>query len=134
PPAEIPRSLALAFNEKQNRDQSVFDKILKRTSNNPFLKPENKPLLTTASIKANATEGQLSIMQPQPVAVTPSPTVETPQESQITVPQAAPQENEGQEFNPISAEISGASGVAETSAAPQSIAIPRRASRNTPGS
>ena len=54
PSAKMPQSLALAFNEKQNEDQDVFDRVLKRAVENPFIKPEDKPVVQSASIKADS--------------------------------------------------------------------------------
>ncbi|MEL7430131.1 MAG: hypothetical protein AAFN43_09025, partial [Pseudomonadota bacterium] len=109
PPAEMPRSLALAFNEKQNKDQSVFDTVLKRNASNPFLKPEERPTVLSASIKASATQGPLGILVPEPATVTVSAS-ETP------VPQPQP------EANPISAVVSGAEDNA-----PETVLVPRTA-------
>lgn len=98
PPAEMPRSLALAFNEKQNKDQSAFDTILKRNASNPFVKPEERPTVLSASIKASATQGPLGILVPEPAAVTVSasdtPAVQTqPQVSPVSVEVSNAQDN-----------------------------------------
>ena len=95
PPAKIPRSLALAFNAKQNKDQSVFDKVLKRNAASPFVKPENKPKVLTASIKASATQGSVSILEP-----VKSVNVAVPSTLHTTGT------NETSQANPISAEVS----------------------------
>lgn len=68
PLAKIPQSLALAFNEKQKKDQDVFSKILKRNANSPFVKEEDKPLTLTASIKASATVGPVTTYDPVAIA------------------------------------------------------------------
>ncbi len=103
PPAKTSKSLALAFNEKQSKDQAIFDKILKRAAASPFVKPEYKPLTTNLSIKANPTIGTLAILEPpkpQPVVV---PT--TAPETAATVGETASEPVTTQEFNPISSEI-----------------------------
>lgn len=141
PPTQMPRSLALAFNERQNKDQSIFDKVLKRNASSPFVKAEDKPSLLTASIKANATQGLLTVAKPKPVVVetsAPATTVETPSATpeNVAKPEAA------QELNPISAEIVDASQAdASQTTAPEvitapvsKIAVPEKASRTLPDS
>ncbi|MEO0328454.1 MAG: murein L,D-transpeptidase family protein [Pseudomonadota bacterium] len=108
PSAKTPRSLALAFNEKQEKDQEVFDRILKRDLTNPFLPEEKKPKVQTASIKADPTIGTVAVWEPQPTSI-----VTTPVPSKPDQPSTAPTETvlveakpEGESINPISAEIS----------------------------
>ena len=124
PPAKIPRSLALAFNEKQNKDQSVFDKVLKRAANNPFTAAENRPQISTASIKAEATEGPLEVFVPQPVTVVAAkPDQEQPDETAGNEAVANGETAvETREANPISAEITGLQTDSQ-------IAVPQKATR-----
>lgn len=133
PPTKIPQSLALAFNEKQESDQSVFDKILKKTAENPFIKAEDKPKTLTASIKADATVGELGILVPQP-AVEDVPADSVPSanediaESEQTV---AAEQLEGNDFNPISAEVTGQQvpTTDTTILPPEDVAVPQKAPR-----
>lgn len=149
PPAKMPRSLALAFNEKQNKDQDVFDKVLKKTAANPFLKDELKPKKQSASIKADPTEGPLGILEP------PKPVVEEPvsaEEEKIAEPvvvanadtgaatknvvQVQPKP-EGESINPISAEITGqqvpeAQATNVTVQTVTKVAVPQKAQRSEP--
>ena len=135
PPAKTSQSLALAFNEKQAKDQAIFDKILKRTAASPFVKPEDKPYTTNLSIKADPTIGTLAILEPPK----PEPVVETPAEVVTTV-STSETSNEPvttREFNPISSEIIEGD---QTQTAPQpgtqvtdgqvsTVAIPQQAER-----
>ena len=139
PPAKMPRSLALAFNEKQNKDETVFNKVLKRNASSLFAKEPNNILALSASIKATPTEGVLEIMQPKPVAATASsataneetkPSAETGSETSPTAQRDA---------NPISAEVVGsdasANGVAEESSELSPVsAVPEQAPRVSPAS
>lgn len=136
PPTKMPRSLALAFNEKQNKDQSVFDKVLKRTAASPFVKPEDKPATLDASIKALPTEGVVEILEPQPVAVAVSNPVPadgetSPTQDGTTISGTTTAPQAGPEFNPISAEVSGQSvPVTQVTSEPvTSIAVPKPAER-----
>ena len=142
PPTKTSRSLALAFNEKQSKDQEIFDKILKRNATSPFAKPEFKPLTTNISIKANPTIGKLAILEPpkpQPVVVPVE--VTQPNATAVVAPalttseqtsqQTAEQPVLTQEVNPISSEVEVQSA---NSAATQvkTIAIPQQAERLKP--
>ncbi|MEM9279464.1 MAG: murein L,D-transpeptidase family protein [Pseudomonadota bacterium] len=138
PPAKMPRNLALAFNEKQDKDQSVFDKVLKKTASNPFIKDEDKPKVQVASIKADATVGPVGILEPKPVVQeVPETAVASTDDAantdqQVTV-EAKP---DGESINPISAEITGTQA-ATTSITVQpvtSIAVPQKAQRTEPQS
>ena len=138
PPAKMPRSLALAFNEKQEKDQSVFDKILKKTATNPFIKDEDKPKITVASIKADATVGPLGILEPKPVVVEEVPetavaTTETPASAEDIVVEA---KSDGESINPISAEITGTQKSANNVLVQSvtRIAVPEKAVRTKPAS
>ncbi len=147
PPTKMPRSLALAFNEKQNKDQSVFDKVLKRTASNPFVKPEDRPQTLTASIKAFPTEGSVAILEPTPVTVAVSnpeaATASTPTTSgdapvapsaAATTPEAPSTVNAGQASDPISSEIAGQTPPASQSINQpvSAIAVPKPAQRVAP--
>ncbi len=124
PPAKTSKSLALAFNAKQSKDQAIFDKILKRNATSPFVKPEDRPLSTSLSIKAEPTIGTLAIFEPpkpQPAVVpevTPETTVigaETPAQPIVT-----------QEFNPISSEVVKTQPAPVASqAVPQMVVVPQ---------
>jgi len=65
PPTRQPESIAMAFAEKQKKDQSIFDQVLKRTAASPFIKPELKPQTLSASILADSTEGELMVGKPE---------------------------------------------------------------------
>ena len=96
PPAKTSKSLALAFNAKQSKDQAIFDKILKRNLTSPFVKPEDKPRVANLSIKANPTIGAVSILEPQVVKpVAKSVSSESVDQAPVTT----------QKFNPISSEV-----------------------------
>jgi len=126
PATKMPRSLALAFNQKQDKDQSVFDKILKKNATNLFLKAEDKPTNLSLSIKANPTIGELGILEPKPVVKVAAPTEVQPGASvtsQTAVAQPAVAEavtTPAVSENPISAEI------VETgqTLAPQQVTVP----------
>ena len=135
PPAKTSQSLALAFNEKQAKDQAIFDKILKRTAASPFVKPEDKPYTTNLSIKADPTIGALAILEPPK----PEPVVETPAEVVTTVAtsETANEPVTTREFNPISSEIVEGDQT-QTASQPQTqltdgeistVAIPQQAQR-----
>ena len=139
PAAKTSKSLALAFNEKQSKDQEIFDKILKRNSISPFVKPEDKPLTTNLSIKAEPTIGVVAILEPpkpEPVAVpTEGTAVSKPPEVDILN-----QPSTTQVYNPISAEIVKTQPITN-SEAPQTqssvesipnIAVPVQAKRVEP--
>lgn len=64
PPSKMPKSLALAFNQKQEADQEIFSKILKKNAENPFVKDADKPKDLNLSIKANLTQGPVTIFDP----------------------------------------------------------------------
>jgi murein L,D-transpeptidase YafK len=142
PPTKMPRSLALAFNEKQNKDQSVFDKILKRNSESPFVKPEDKPVLTSMSIKASATQGPIGILEPKPVAVTVSePASVSPDASAVGEAQASSTPETPvttQDANPISSEVSsntdGQATPETVTTTVKQIAVPKPAVRVEPQS
>lgn len=106
PPAKTARSLALAFNAKQSKDQEIFDKVLKRNATSPFVKPEEKPLSLSVSIKASPTLGPISVFDPQA-----SNPVEAP--STVPVPTSAPVEEV--------VEAAVADDGAETAGAPAAI-------------
>ena len=123
PPAKTSQSLALAFNAKQSKDQEIFDKILKRNATSPFVKPEEKPLTTALSIKADPTIGALAILEPpkpQPVTV-PVPVAGAAQANVETLSEPVVT----QDANPISSEIVQN----EVAVAPQVVAIPEQADR-----
>jgi hypothetical protein len=129
PPAKTSQSLALAFNQKQSKDQAIFDKILKRNATSPFVKPEEKPLTMDMSIKADPTIGTLAILEPpkpQPVAV-PVKAVEPTHVSAEQVP--APVAT--QDANPISSEVvqTEVPAAAKQPAETQVVAIPEQAKR-----
>lgn len=86
PPTKTSKSLALAFNQKQTKDQEIFDKILKRTVASPFVKPEDKPFKTNISIRANPTIGALSFLEPATPKLKPASAITTP----VGVPTAKP--------------------------------------------
>ncbi len=73
PSAKMPKSLALAFNKRQDADQEIFNKILKKNAASPFVKEQDKPQSLNVSIKANLTKGPLTIFDPAAVAPTPTP-------------------------------------------------------------
>jgi len=75
PSTNMPRSLALAFNKKQDEDQKKFDSLLKQLQVSPFVKPEDRPKTVSASIKAKPTIGPLAIIAPAP----PPPVVASPE-------------------------------------------------------
>ncbi len=133
PPAKTSKSLALAFNAKQSKDQEIFDKILKRNAASPFVKPEDKPLTTTLSIKAEPTIGTLTILEPpkpQPVAIP----VAAPQTTDETL-NAAEQPVVSQELNPISGKVSTSEAVVSAPVLqPESVVIPQQAQRVEPQS
>jgi murein L,D-transpeptidase YafK len=144
PPSKMPRSLALAFNQKQNKDQAVFDKILKRNATSPFAKPSEIPASTDMSIKAKPTVGALAILepvkpvvvvsQPQQAAVPQEPVNVVPQQKPVTVqevpaqivtPNAEPVVN-----NPVSEQAQPVSGQIETQQSTQQVVVvPQQASR-----
>lgn len=138
PPTKTSRSLALAFNAKQSKDQEVFDKILKRNAASPFVAPELKPLTTNISIKAQPTVGTLAILEPPKPAPVVAPQTVTPAATNSEAVQTQPtQPNVTQEVNPISSEVEGASNVATTPAPtmqplPQSVVVPEQAQRIEP--
>ncbi len=142
PPTKMPRSLALAFNEKQNKDQSVFDKILKRNSESPFVKPEDRPVLASMSIKASATQGPIGILEPKPVAVTVSePASVSPDASAVGEAQASSTPETPvttQDANPISSEVSsntdGQATPETVTTTVKQIAVPKPAVRVEPQS
>ena len=106
PPAKVKQSLALAFNERQDKDQNVFDRILKQNALNPFTK--DKPKITSASIKANPTQGPVSIavpVQPKPVEEVVPETDEKPSTT---------------DHDPIAAEVTPSDG----STSEPSVAVP----------
>ena len=164
PPAKIPRSLALAFNEKQKIDQDVFAKILKKNATSPFVSPEEKPLTLTASIKARATQGPLTVYDPQAIAraeaakalaekeaaeaqaakeaaetqVAKEATEVSTAENQAVIPKS-----DGESINPISAEILGVIPQATQPSSPQAPlseqarpvqVVPEKANRQNPES
>lgn len=146
PPTKTSRSLALAFNAKQSKDQEIFDKILKRNATSPFAKPELKPLTTNISIKANPTIGTLAILEPpkpQPVVVPveitqpDAPAVVAPalttngQIDQQTGVQAVEQPVVTQEVNPISSEVVTPSVNTDVTQ-PKAVAVPQQAERLEP--
>lgn len=129
PPAKTSQSLALAFNQKQSKDQAIFDKILKRNATSPFVKPEEKPLTTDMSIKADPTIGSLAILEttkPQPVAV-PTKAAEPTAvgAEQISEPVVT------QDANPISSEVvqTEVTAASQQPAQTQAVAIPEQATR-----
>lgn len=128
PPAKTSQSLALAFNQKQSQDQAIFDKILKRNATSPFVKPEEKPITTDLSIKANPTIGSLAILEPpkpQPVTV-PVPEAGAAQTSVETISEPAVT----QDVNPISSEVVKTEvSSAQQAVQPQAIAVPEQAQR-----
>ena len=147
PPAKTPRSLALAFNEKQSKDQEIFEKILKRDAKNPFIKPEDRPRQLSASIKADPTVGPLALLEPPKPE--PAPVVEVQaepaQSGENKIGETETQPQATQDANPISAEIANqSSGPAEDSTADQQqgsvvqevtrIAVPEKAVRSAPDS
>jgi len=135
PPAKMPRSLALAFNQKQDRDQSVFDKVLKRNASNPFTRAEDRPLISTASIKASPTRGTLGILEPKPVIAVVSS--EQTQDPTATTQSQTLQPVKAQDANPISAEVVGANdaGAAQTTGNSEPTAVvPKKAQRVSTGS
>ena len=144
PPAKTPRSLALAFNEKQNKDQSVFDKILKKTANNPFIKNEDKPKTRTASIKADPTIGPLGILEPKPVVPEVPEATEVPETAIASTDGSSTgglvdlssQQPVGENINPISAEITGQQEETTnvTVHTVTKIAVPEKAQRQGPQS
>ena len=140
PPTKTSRSLALAFNSKQSKDQAIFDKILKRNATSPFVKPEDRPLTTDLSIKANPTIGKLAILEPPK----PQPVVAPVEASQpvVTALETPAQPVITQEYNPISSEVTKAEPVTNGSVPqPQSgveqrldVAVPEQAVRVQPDS
>jgi len=128
PPTRMPKSLALAFNQKQDKDQELFDKILKRTDANPFVKEEDKPKAFDVSIKANATEGPVTVFDPTVVVEEPSadtPTAETPNAEAVSPTAKINQD-------PISGEVVSQS---QTVVQPVTqIAVPAKAVRAEPQS
>lgn len=133
PPATMPRSLALAFNEKQNKDESTFEKILKRNATSPFVPEEERPQSLTTSIKASATAGPLVIPEPEPKVVVTSEEAK-PENAEVVASEDAPAaveaKSEGDSVNPISAEIGGASANTESSSSePQPVGVPQKADR-----
>lgn len=119
PPAQTSKSLALAFNQKQAKDQQVFEKILKRNIASPFVKPEEKPLTTNMSIKANPTIGALSFLEPeealQTSPVTKAPVVQAPQAQPVQ--EAQPVQIEPAAAQPSEVQTSG-TGNLETAPVP----------------
>ncbi len=137
PAAECPasrtsRNLVLAFNEKQSKDQEVFDKILTKQINNPFVKAEDKPPVASASIRAIPTIGELGFLEQQIAKTEPSETVQA-------TTTADPSTGPSSTADPFSSELAqfGSQGVAKTTVvdAPQSDAglarpaVPERALR-----
>lgn len=125
PASKTSRSLALAFNAKQSKDQAIFDKILKRNAASPFVKPEDKPLTTDLSIKADPTIGALAILEPpKPEPVVAPVKVQEPAVTNVDTPVAT------QEANPISAEVVQTEVTTTIqSAQSQAIAVPEQAQR-----
>ncbi|GEM_PF-678509 len=145
PPSKTSRSLALAFNAKQNKDQAIFDKILKRNAASPFVKPEDKPSATNISIKANPTIGTLAILEPvKPiVAVSQTKKLEAVQPSIVAIPQPKPAGGE-QAVQPVpqvtpqqtSQQTQQATTVVNQIEAqvPSSVVVPKQAQRIEPQS
>ena len=137
PPTKTPRSLALAFNAKQEKDQKIFDQVLKRTAISPFVPEDKKPKVLTASIKASPTVGPVTVIAPKPVVVaTPSPQADKPKISENedqTTPQTAQQEtNEAtpiaaaptsEQIDPISGEIVPVQKPLESQAVIEAVAV-----------
>jgi len=125
PPAKMPKSLALAFSKKQDTDQEIFSKILKKNADSPFVKEDEKPKNLNLSIKANLTQGQVTIFDPAAVA----PEVETETlVSEGEAPAAAQSTDD-----PISNEV--AEQTPSTIVQPVSqIAVPVKAKRAEPQS
>ena len=139
PASKMPRSLALAFTEKQTNDQDVFNRVLKNTASNPFIKEADKPKVLTASITADPTRGALGILEPPPVvqavAETETAVEEKPAEQEAVATVEAKPESES--INPISAEILGTDPAAVSAAqsqaqSPTTIAVPTKALRSDP--
>ncbi|MDJ0612997.1 MAG: murein L,D-transpeptidase family protein [Rhizobiaceae bacterium] len=127
PPAKMPRSLALAFNQKQEKDQSVFDKVLKRNASNLFVKPEDKPRIAQASIKASPTQGALGILEPKPVVAAVPLKPEADESNDTSTDNATKVIVGEQDANPISAEVSAP----DTSASQQAEGLERETLPNT---
>ncbi len=141
PAAKMPRSLALAFNEKQDKDQSIFDKVLQNTANNPFIKDEDKPAILSASIKAEPTEGPLGILEPPPVVqeVPETAVADSDEPTEANQQTTVAVKPEGESINPISAEILGQqsdtlNARAATAEAPIRVVVPQKAVRGEPQS
>ncbi len=148
PPAKMAKSLALAFNQKQNKDQDVFAKILKKNATSPFAKPEDKPRTLTASIKASVTQGSLSVYDPQAIARAEAEKAQAAKAGaekivSATQPQQVTAKPEGESINPISAEIVGKNLQSnaplpgqqkEPVVVPSSVSVPEKAERSEPDS
>lgn len=129
PASKTSRSLALAFNEKQSKDQEIFDKILKRNAASPFVKPEEKPKTTDLSIKADPTIGALAILEPpkpEPAVVA----VKAAEPTQAT-PETVSQPVTVQDHNPISSEVgkTEATEIPKQATQASSVAVPEQAQR-----
>ena len=124
PASKTSRNLALAFNEKQSKDQKVFDRILTKKVNNPFLKDEDKPPLTSASILAQPTVGVLGLLEPQ--VVKPA----SPEIAEASESESLEQKQVDVSSDPFSSELSqygsdGSGAVpAESTQDNQNIALP----------
>lgn len=80
PASTMPKSLATAFTIRQDKDQKRFNQLVKQLRLSPFVKPEDKPLTTKASIKARPTVGPLTLTvppPPEPPKPEPAPDAET---------------------------------------------------------
>lgn len=129
PPAKTPKSLALAFSQKQDADQEIFNKILKKNAASPFVKEEDKPKDLNVSIKANLTQGALTIFDP--AVVVEEPTAEEPSTDVPAAESTAPATAQTNQ-DPISGEVVSQS---ETIVQPVSqIAVPVKATRAEPQS